>query len=191
MQLLVDGRVPDYLRVWMSGGELIGIDMVDAMDKIILLDEDARSIAMGYTWRKLIFKMIFLIDRAAIRDRLVPRQVAVGAKNGIDVMVDNIREWIFRNCHRPSYVLLQKDMKNVFNEILPSQFLRDCVERTPSSSRFTIIIVMPQPISFIEAWWSNHPVITRLPLDGTVVLLDTCSMGGGSQSQLPTTVAGV
>ena len=34
------------------------------------------------------------------------------------------------------------------------------------------------------------PWTTRLPLDGTVVLFDACSMGGGSRSQLPMTVAG-
>ena len=117
VQLLADGRAPDYLRAWMAGGELIGVGKADAMGKTIPLDEDARPIVMGCTWRKLTFKTTFLIDRAAIRDRLVPRQVAVGTKNGADVMVHSAREWILRNCHRPSYVLLQKDVKNAFNEM--------------------------------------------------------------------------
>ena len=138
---------------------------------------------MGCTWRKLTFKTTFLIDRAAIRDRLVPRQVAIGTKNDADVMVHSAREGIFRNCHRPSYVLLQKDVKNAFNEMLPSQFLRDCAEWAPSSSRFVYYYSdAPSPSHLSRHGGAIIPWTTRLPLDGTVVLFDACSMGGGSQS---------
>ena len=51
-------------------------------------------------------------------------------------MVHATREWISRSREDPTVGLLQKDIKNVFNEILPEFFLDECRRYAPSSARF-------------------------------------------------------
>ena len=56
VQLLADGLAPLHLRPWLGGGQLIGIGKVDPQGNPIPLDQDARPIVMGVTWRKVVFK---------------------------------------------------------------------------------------------------------------------------------------
>ena len=91
---------------------------------------------MGYVFRKLIFKCTFRLDTATIRDRLLPQQVAVGVSGGAEAMVHATRDWISRSRRDPTAILLQKDIKNIFNEVLPEIFLDEYRRNAPSSARF-------------------------------------------------------
>ncbi|CAL1152009.1 unnamed protein product [Cladocopium goreaui] len=76
VQLLADGLAPTYLRPWLGGGQLIGIGKVDQQGAPIPLDQDARPIVMGLTWRKVVFKRTLAMDKPSIRTRLMPSQLA-------------------------------------------------------------------------------------------------------------------
>ena len=94
---------------------------------------------MGYVFRKFIFKCFkctFRLDSATIRDRLFPQQAAVGISGGAEAMVHAARDWISRSRGDPTVVLLQKDIKNIFNEIFPEFFLDEYYRYAPSSDRF-------------------------------------------------------
>ena len=136
VQLLVDGLAPAHLRPWLGGGQLIGIGKVDPQGNPIPLDQDARPIVMGVTWRKVAFKCTLALDKQSIRDRLLPTQLAVGVSCGAEVMVHAARHWIHQNRQRNNYVLLQKDIRNAFNELLPHEFLQDAQQHAPASARF-------------------------------------------------------
>ena len=136
VQLLVDGLAPAYLRPWLAGGQLIGIGKVDAAGIPIPLDQDARPIVMGLTWRKIAFKCTLAMDKARIQERLAPSQLAVGVPCGAEIMVHAARHCIDAHQADANYVLLQKDIRNAFNEVLPYEFLKDAQEHAPSSARF-------------------------------------------------------
>ena len=51
----------------------MGIDKKDEQGQAIPLSQDARPIGMGTTWRKLYFKISFLLDKARIQERLAPQ----------------------------------------------------------------------------------------------------------------------
>ena len=51
-------------------------------------------------------------------------------------MVHAARHWIDAHQADANYVLLQKDIRNAFNEVLPYEFLKDAQEHAPSSARF-------------------------------------------------------
>ena len=51
-------------------------------------------------------------------------------------MVHAIRDWINRSRGDPMTILLQKDIKNEFNEIFPEIFLDEYHRYAPSSARF-------------------------------------------------------
>eukprot|EP00973_Karenia_brevis_P073160 10162657-Karenia_brevis.AAC.1 len=77
--LFVEGRVPRYLRRWYGGGNLVGIGKDDKP-----LDEDARPIVVGETWRRIAGKMALVRDKEVLGGWLKPYQVAVGVKAGAE-----------------------------------------------------------------------------------------------------------
>ena len=53
-------------------------------------------------------------------------------------MVHTIHYWIYAYQTDANYILLQKDIRNTFNEVLPHEFLKDAQEYAPASARFAI-----------------------------------------------------
>ena len=78
---------------------------------------------LGERRRKLVGKCLYRMDLSSMRQRLLPTQLAVGLSNGAETLAHACREWIGRNRDREDVVLLQKDVKNAFNELLPVQFI--------------------------------------------------------------------
>ena len=135
VQLLADGQAPPFLRPFFGGGRLVGVGKKDASGNPISLETDARPIVLGLTWRKLIFKVSFALDGAGIRERLGDHQLAL-TKNGAVIMVHATRAWAHQHQNNPTSVLLQKDIRNAFNEARPREFLRECRAYAPASARF-------------------------------------------------------
>ena len=74
------------------------------------------------------------MDKARIREKLAPSQFAVGIACGAEIMVYTARHWIYAHQADANHVLLQKDIRNAFNEVLPHEFLKDAQEYVPSSA---------------------------------------------------------
>ena len=70
VQLWADGQTTGFLRPFFGGGRLAGVGKKDAVAKPISLETDARPIVLGLTWRKLVFRATFALDRAKTRERL-------------------------------------------------------------------------------------------------------------------------
>ena len=51
-------------------------------------------------------------------------------------MLHTVRIWVDQNRSHASAVLLRKDVRNAFNEVRPQEFLKDCRDYAPASSRF-------------------------------------------------------
>ena len=135
MQLLADGKAPEYLRPFFGGGKLMGSGKKDGSGNPTPLEADARPIVLGLFWRKIVFKATFSLDRSRIQERLGDTQLAL-TKSGAEIMVHATRAWAQQNRGNPNAVLLQNDVSNAFNEIRPLEFLRDCRDHAPASSRF-------------------------------------------------------
>ena len=76
------------------------------------------------------------MDKSRIQERLAPSQLAVGIACGAEIMVHTTRYWIYVHQTDANYILLQKDIWNTFNEVLPHEFLKDAQEYAPASARF-------------------------------------------------------
>jgi hypothetical protein len=68
----------------------------------------------------------------------MPSQFSVGTSCGGEIMLRAARHWIHENGQQNICVLLQKDIRNSFNEILPHEFLKDAQQYAPASARFAI-----------------------------------------------------
>ena len=77
VQLLADGKVPEYLRPFFGGGRLVGVGKKDGSGNLISLEADARPIVLGLTWRKVVFRATFSLDRSRIQERLGDTQLAL------------------------------------------------------------------------------------------------------------------
>ena len=130
-QLLADGEAPEGVREWLGGGALVGVGK-----RGVSLREDARPIVMGETWRKAVFKATLRMDLSQVKERLLPKQLAVGVASGVEAMVHAARLWVERARVNSDYVLLKRDVRNAFNCALPQEFLKDCDMYMPNSARF-------------------------------------------------------
>ena len=136
LQILGDAEVPDMLKPWLAGGSLVGVGKIDKSGRPIALNCDARPIVMGQVFHKLAFKCIFRLDVEGIKIRLLPHQLAMAITGGPEILVHSARDWIAQNKGREDMILLQKDINNAFNTVLPSVFLEECRQYAPASSRF-------------------------------------------------------
>ena len=122
VQLLVDGLAPAHLRPWLAGGQLIGIGTVDASGIPIPLDQDARPIVMGLTWRKIAFKCTLAMDKARFQERLAPSELAVGIACGAEITVHAARHWIHAHQADANYVLYKKIFEMPSMKFFPMNF---------------------------------------------------------------------
>ena len=135
-----------------------------------MFEVDTRPIILGFIWRKIVFKAIFSLDRSRIQERLGDTQLAL-TKSGAEIMVHATRAWAQQNRGNPNAVLLQKDVSNAFNEIRPLEFLRDCRDHAPASSRFAQYIYgTSSHLVYSGGAWSLPQGSIRVPHDGTDVL---------------------
>ena len=100
------------------------------------LDEDARPIVSGETWRKLAFKCTLSSDRAGVTEHLKPNQLSVGVASGVETIIHSSRKCGQDHTKDPDAVFLERDCENAFNGTDPSEFLQDCAEHMPNSARF-------------------------------------------------------
>ena len=62
--------------------------------------------------------------------------MTIGVSRGVEAIIYTTRDWISRNWRDPAVILLQKDIKNILNEIFPKIFLDEYRRCAPSSARF-------------------------------------------------------
>ena len=89
---------------------------------------------MGQVFRKLAFKCTFKHDSTEIRERLLPHQFAVAVAGGAEGFIHVARQWIAIHRQEEDMILLQKDVKNAFDTVLPEEFLYDCRRFAPASA---------------------------------------------------------
>ena len=143
VQFIADGKVPYGLRPWFSGGILIGGPKIGKS-----LEEDARPLVMGETWRKLAFKCTLQMDMQSIKQRIGSKQLAVGISSGGEAMIHSSRAWLEDNKDNQEAVLLQRDVENAFNAALPEEFIEDCINFAPASAPH-VVACYGQPANLI------------------------------------------
>ena len=65
---------------------------------------------------------------------MLPHQLVVAVVGGAEGLIHTARQWIAIHRQEEDMILLQKDVKNVFNTVLPEEFLYDCRRFAPASA---------------------------------------------------------
>ena len=116
--LLASGQAPAELRPFIGGakGTALYKKAKDGTD-------DARPACSGETIRRVIGKVLLATDIEPLSDHLLPHQLAVGVKAGVEAMPHLVRQWRDDNAHDNDKVLINFDEGNAHNEVDRHTFL--------------------------------------------------------------------
>ena len=98
--LLASGRAPRELRPFIGSakGTALKKKAKDGSD-------DARPACSGETIRRIIGKVLLGTDLEALSDHLLPHQLAVGVRAGVEAMPHVLRQWHVDNAHNQTNFL--------------------------------------------------------------------------------------
>ena len=85
--------------------------------------DDTRPACSGETIRRIIGKVLLGTDIEVLRDHLLPHQLAVGVRAGVEAMPHVVRQWRDDNANDPDKVLVNFDEGNAHNEVDRHSFL--------------------------------------------------------------------
>ncbi len=116
--LLASGQAPPELRPFIGGakGTALYKTAKDGTD-------DARPACSGETIRRVIGKALLATEIEVLSDHLLPHQLAVGVKAGVEAMPHLVRQWRDDNAHDDDKILINFDEGNAHNEVDRHTFL--------------------------------------------------------------------
>ncbi len=140
MWLLITGRCPEELRKIYAGARLV------ALPKPPPTGPDIRPVAVGELLRRIAGKHVAHSTIPLIIKRLLAaRQVSVGVSDGVGAAIHTL-QWVLEN--HPSACVLGTDLKNAFNNIFRSCFLREC-EKVACPEFVSFVYFLYGDVSFL------------------------------------------
>ena len=124
--LLASGRAPAELRKYIGGAKGTALRK-HAKDG----SEDARPACSGETIRRVIGKVLLGSEIDTLCAHLLPHQLAVGVKAGVEAMPHLARQWRQDNAQDPDKILINFDEGNAHNEVDRHTFLTRMRELVP------------------------------------------------------------
>ena len=145
INLIMQGKVPDYAREAIFGASLCALSKKDG---------GVRPIAVGSAYRRLAGRILAHQATSRLSPELSPIQLGVGVPRGCEAAVHAVREHItgLSATQDTSFVLVKVDIKNAFNSLRRDTLLRrvrqKCPELLPMVSHSYSV---PTPLFFGDA----------------------------------------
>ena len=131
MNMLSDGRAPSGLRPYLGGARGTALHKVSKSG-----EADVRPLCAGEALRCLVGKVLLRSELPALRDHLLPHQLAVGVSCGAETMPHLHRQWQQQHRGDPDRVCLSYDEGNAHNVVDRHAFLSRMREVVPGLSRW-------------------------------------------------------
>ena len=129
--MLAGGQATSYMRSYMGGA------LGEAGEKTSKTGEpDARPLCSGEALRRLVGKCMLGTEIESLCDHLLPMQLAVGVKSGVEIMPHLARHWQQEFKDDRQRVLLSYDQGNAHNEVDRHAFLMRMREIAPGICRW-------------------------------------------------------
>ena len=129
--LLASGIAPPELRPYMGGAKGTSLRKT-AKDG----SEDARPACSGETIRRVVGKTLLASEIGTLGEHLLPHQLAVGVKAGVEAMPHLVRQWREDNANDTEKVFINFDEGNAHNEVDRHTFLTRMREIVPGLSKW-------------------------------------------------------
>ena len=129
--LLASGQAPPELRPYFGGakGTALRKTAKDGSD-------DARPACSGETMRRIVGKVLLGTDIETLSDHLLPHQLAVGVRAGVEAMPHVVRQWRDDNANDNAKVWINFDEGNAHNEVDRHTFLMRMREIAPGMMKW-------------------------------------------------------
>ena len=148
LRAIQDGRLPEPARRWLAAARLIGLLKSGPGEALAL-----RPIAIAPLMRRLAGSLLGAHYRADIEAAVGPTQYGL-SRNGREAVYGTVDACLRVN---PSWVVLELDIKNAFNEGLREAMLSACLARLP-----------PQLVPYARAFYVQHGDLFYRAPDGSV-----------------------
>ena len=129
--LLADGRAPKQLRPYLGGARGVALHKTNKNG-----GEDARPACSGEAIRRIVGKALLATEIEPLRAHLLPLQLAIGVKAGVEAMPHLARQWLSDHRDDPDRVLVNSDESNAHNKVDRHTFLMRMREIAPRLSRW-------------------------------------------------------
>ena len=91
-----------------------------------------RPVVVGNVFRRLAAKVGFNAVSRAVSHELLPIQLGVSVKGGVQAAVHAVRTFITNNIDSNDHkVIVELDLMNAFNSVRRDHVLQTCLYRTP------------------------------------------------------------
>ena len=128
VNIMLQGDISPETAKHFCAATLIGIDKPNG---------GVRPLAIGGLLRRLVAKVAMKCALEEACEYLMPSQIAVGARNGIDAAVHTLRDTVQAHGDSEEYIMVQIDASNAFNTCNRAMMLREVVKHLPGLARWT------------------------------------------------------
>ena len=129
--ILADGQAPKQLRPYLGGAKGTA-----GAKKSKTGQPDARPLCAGEFFRRVVSRCILYTEADTLREHLLPHQLAVAVKAGVEVLPHVSRQWRDDHAADVDRILLTFDEANAHNECDRHCFLTRMGETCPGASRW-------------------------------------------------------
>ena len=130
VNIAMRGAIPEVARDCFFGASLCALAKKDG---------GIRPVAVGCVYRRLASKIGARYASTVVRGSLQPSQLGVGTPGGCEAVVHAARQFVHSPEHRSIdsiKVLIKVDVKNAFNSLHRTNFLRKILEKCPQVYTF-------------------------------------------------------
>ena len=126
VNLLVSGKVPQEVSLFMAGGSLTALSKLKPG-----CAPDIRPIAVGEVLRRLTGKCLCAVIKQRVIDFFEPIQFGVACPMGSEKVVHGIRSCVERFWNDMDFSVMKVDFKNAFNLVSRDAVLQECAKHFP------------------------------------------------------------
>ncbi|KAL5517866.1 hypothetical protein EMCRGX_G003497 [Ephydatia muelleri] len=126
VNLLVSGKVPQEVSLFMAGGSLTALSKLKPG-----CAPDIRPIAVGEVLRRLTGKCLCAVLKQRVIDFFEPIQFGVACPMGSEKVIHGIRACVEKFWNDRDFSVMKVDFKNAFNLVSRDAVLQECANHFP------------------------------------------------------------
>ena len=126
VNLLVSGKVPQEVSLFMAGGSLTALSKLKPG-----CAPDIRPIAVGEVLRRLTGKCLCAVLKQRVIDFFEPIQFGVACPMGSEKVIHGIRASVEKFWNERDFSVMKVDFKNAFNLVSRDAVLQECANHFP------------------------------------------------------------
>ena len=154
VNLLVSGKVPQEVSLFMAGGSLTALSKLKPG-----CAPDIRPIAVGEVLRRLTGKCLCTVLKLRVIDFFEPIQFGLACPMGSEMVIHGIRACVEKFWNDRDFSVMKVDFKNAFNLVSRDAVLQECANHFPDLLPWVAWCYGSHPYFFVAHYGSANITI--------------------------------